>query len=273
MKSRALSVRAVLATTGLAILSGVVHAQERRAFDERGSVLFGMFITQPDTNARFDSSSGMGTDIDLEDDLGLDTSQSVARLSGYYWLGLKHRLDFSLFEFSRNATGEIDRTIEFGDESFAVDTVVNTTADVRIFKAAYTFVPIVRERGDFGITAGLYTAAIDLGLADVQSDTDESGDLTAPLPVIGVRGRFAISDRIALSGAIELFSIDTGDVGGRLSDGYVGVDYSFGNRIGVCLAYNLVSMNVDAEDADGFLGQLDWGYDGFMLYLKLDFGQ
>jgi hypothetical protein len=31
-------------------------------------------------------------------------------------------------------------------------------------------------------------------------------------------------------------------------------------------------MNIGAEDTSGFTGQLDWGYDGFLLYFKVDLG-
>jgi hypothetical protein len=274
MNTRALSFRAALVAMSAVLLSGPVDAQERRMLDERGSVLFGMFVTEPDTNARFDAASGSGTDVDLEDDLGFDSSKTVGRLSGYYWLNTRHRLDFSLFNYSRDAEKRIERTIDFGDETFEIDTVVTASADVSVFKAAYTFAPVVRERGDFGITAGLYTAKLDFTLASRQSASEETGDLTAPLPVFGVRGRFAISERVSLGGAVELFAIDTGEFGGRLSDSYLGVDYTFNDRVGVGVAYNLVSMAVDADESgDGFRGELDWGYDGYMLYVKFDFGR
>ena len=38
------------------------------------------------------------------------------------------------------------------------------------------------------------------------------------------------------------------------------------------LAYNRVSMNIGAEEDGGFNGRIDWGYDGFLLYFKVDLG-
>ncbi|HET8699929.1 MAG TPA: hypothetical protein VFO94_20770 [Gammaproteobacteria bacterium] len=247
-------------------------AQQREAHEERGALLLGAFVTEPDTSARLDSDTGLGTDIDLEQDLGLQTSRTVARLGGYYWFGLHHRADFSLFEFARDASKQIDKTIEYGDSVYTISTVVSTSSRVRVFEAAYTFAPVVRERGDFGITAGFYTAKVDLGLRNAASGTDESEGLTAPLPVIGVRGEYEITRRLALRGAVQLFSIDAGDTSGRLADTYLGVDYTFNDRIGVGVAYNKVAMNVDAQDDGGFRGALDWGYDGYMVYLKANFG-
>src|SRR6185503_12517852 len=61
---------------------------------ERASIVLGAFITDRQSNTRLDSDSGGdGTDIDMEDDLGLESSTNVARLGGYVWLGRRHRLD------------------------------------------------------------------------------------------------------------------------------------------------------------------------------------
>src|SRR5262249_3596784 len=54
---------------------------------ERASVYIGTFITDRNTSARVDSDSGSaGSDVDLENDLGLNSSTSVARAGGYVWL-------------------------------------------------------------------------------------------------------------------------------------------------------------------------------------------
>lgn len=261
----------------LAVYLGVsplpAAAQEEIAHPERASVLLGAFIAGPDTSARVDSVNGRGTDIDLENDLGLDTTKTVARLDGYYWFSLRHRLDVSLFEYSRDATKTIERTIDFGGRSFVLNRTLDASSDVSIFKVAYTFAPIVRSRGHFGISAGIYTASVELALRDRASGAEEAQDLTAPLPVIGFRGQYDVTDRISFRGSVELFSLDAGDADGRLSDTTIGADYGFNDRIGLGIAYNLVSVDIDAQETDGFIGEIDWGYDGILLYLKANFGQ
>ncbi len=261
---------AALVASGLYVqlLPATLQAQEDR---ERGSVSFGAFITDRQSSARLDSGQGAGTDIDLETDLGMESSSTVARLGGYYWVTPRQRLDFSVFDLSRTSTTPIDETIEFGDEIFNIDTVVASKSDLSIFKAAYTFAAINRERGYLGVTGGLYVANTRLTLSEASLGTAESEDLTAPLPVIGLRGEYEITDRITLRGAGEWFKIDTGDVSGRLRDIYVGADYGFSERMAVGLAYNDVSMSIGASESGGFEGTLDWGYDGFLLYFKLDF--
>ncbi|MGI9259304.1 MAG: hypothetical protein ACR2QQ_10740, partial [Gammaproteobacteria bacterium] len=141
-------------------------AAQAQADRERGSVAIGAFITDRRSSTRLDSDTGEGSDIDLETDLGLDRSSTVARISGYYWMTDRQRLDLSLFDLSRSSSKTIEETIEFGDEVFDIDTAVSSTSDLSIYKAAYTFAPWVRDQGYFGFTGGLYVARTSLTLSE-----------------------------------------------------------------------------------------------------------
>jgi len=263
-----------LLTLGVSVqlLPETATAQEPRQDRASASVILGAFITNHDTRTRVDFDQSQGTDLDLEGNLGLKNSTTVARLEGHYWLTRRQRLDFSLFDLSRDASTRINKTIEFGDETFVIDTVINTNSNLKILKTAYTFVPITRERGYLGLTGGLYTGFIKISLSEPITATIESEELTAPLPVIGLRGEYEINDRITLRGAAEWFRINAGKVDGRLRDFYLGVDYGFNERMAVGLAYNDVSMTINASKSGRYDGTLNWGYDGFLLYLKLEFG-
>jgi hypothetical protein len=271
----AIAVRAMGWAAGIGSLaaSTTLLAQEP-ADRERAAVSVGAFINRPATEARVEGDSGTGTDINLEDDLGLDASLTILRLDGHLWLSRRNRLDFSWFSYNRTGARTIDETINFGDHTYAINTVVNSRSDIDIAKAAYTFAPVIKDRGYVGLTAGLYVSQTKLSLSTAALGSAESEDLTAPLPVIGVRGQYAITDRIKLRGAVEVFGIDTGDVSGHLNDSYIAADYSFGNRFAVGLAYNNVAMNISADEGgSGFRGSLDWGYDGWLLYMNVDFGK
>lgn len=261
---------AIALVSAIAISSTAVAQNESRR--ERGSVLFGAFVTDRDTTTRLDSANGDGTDLDLEGDLGLESSMSVARIAGYYWLTPRHRLDAGYFDLSRSATKPIQETIHFGDRTFVIDTAIETENEVSIWKADYTFAALARERGFLGITGGLYVGEMTMTLSERQFGSSESEGFTAPLPVVGLRGDYAITDRFTLRGAAQWFALETDDVDGALRDIYFGADYGFGERMAVGLAYNRVAMGITADEPYGFQGRIDWGYEGLLLYFKLGFG-
>jgi hypothetical protein len=262
----------IFAALGVGLLPPLAASAQPKAGGERAGIIVGAFITDRQSSTRFDSDAGDGTDIDMEDDLGLESSTNVARLGGYVWLGKRSRLDGAYFDLSRSAAIPIQETIDFGDETFQINTVLNTESDLTIIKGDYTFAVLVKDRGYLGVTAGLYIAESSFALSQPTLGRAESESVTAPLPLFGVRGDYAINDRITLTGAAQWFGYSTEGFDGNLTDFYVGADYGFGKRMAVGLAYDRVSMNIGAEDTSGFSGQLDWGYDGFLLYFKVDLG-
>jgi len=186
---------------------------------ERGGLLFAAFDTGRNTDARFDSDSGAdtGTDIDLEDDLGLEQQMTVGRLSGYVWITRRHRIDFSLFDLSREASKTLDKDVVFGDEVFTIDTDVDTVNKLKIYKVDYTFVPLSRDRGFLGIVAGLYVARAGVSVSEAAQGTAESRALTAPLPVFGFAIGVAYNDV-----SMKVSAEERAGFHGRLDAGYAG---------------------------------------------------
>ena len=91
--------------------------------------------------------------------------------------------------------------------------------------------------------------------------------------MFGLRGDFAITDRIMLRGAAQIFGFEAEDAEGSFRDFYIGADYRFTDLFTVGLAYNDVQMDLRATEDRGFDAHLNWGYDGFLLYAKFDFGR
>lgn len=237
---------------------------------ERASVSFAAFVTDRQTDVRLDSSRGIGTDINMEDDLGFDPNLTVARIDGHYWFNKRHRFDGTYFDLNRTADHRINKTINFGDNTYTVNTQIHGEQDFSIFKLDYTYAFMAPERGFLGITGGLYVSKSSYSLSAGAANA-ESEDLTAPLPVIGLRGDYAVTDRITLGGAWEWFGFESDNVDGHLTDFYVGADYRITKRFAAGVAYNRVSTSIGARDQGGFEGRLAWSYDGLLVYAKLDF--
>ncbi len=164
---------------------------------DRFSVSLGAFITNRDTDTRLDSDTlGTGTEIDFEEDIGLDRSDSVFRVDGHYRFRQKHRANFSVFDLSRDSSAAVQRDIQYGDRVFLLDTVVNANFDLTIYKLAYTYSVMQRDNGYLGVTLGAYIADSKIGLAEQSLGQVEVREITAPLPVVGLRGEYEFTDRL-----------------------------------------------------------------------------
>ena len=239
---------------------------------ERFVISLGAFITDRDTSTRVDSNTlGRGTTVVLEDDLGLDSSQTVFRLDGHVRTAERHRINFSVFDLSRDSTRTIDQDIQFGDEVFSVNTSIDSNFDLDIYKIAYTYSVWRTEHGFLGVDAGIHVADLVETLSAPSAGQFQLKALTAPLPVIGIRGEYYFTPKLRLAGAAEYFALEYNDIKGRLADIYLGMDYKVMDKLGLGIAYNYVTVDIDAAKSE-LSGGLDWQYDGFLLYFRFAFG-
>ena len=263
--------RSCLATTLLVVLLAPMAAHAQTDLDDRFSISLGGFISDWGTKTRLDSDTlGLGTIIDFEDDLGLDASDTTFRVDGYFRFNDRHRLDFSVFDLSRDASKAIQEDIQFGDVTFVIDTVIDAKTDLSVYKLAYTYSFLRRDRGSLGASIGVYVADAKFNLSEQNLGQAEQRGITAPLPVFGLRGDYLLNDRFTLRGSAEFFALEYHDVDGSISDFFFSVDYQMTEHTALGLGYNYVSIDADASRSD-FSGSLDWRYDGALLFLKFDF--
>lgn len=252
------------------MLFAVPVVQAQSIDGDRFSISLGVFFTDRDTETALDGTTATGTPTDLESDLGLDSSDNVFRFDGYYRFNDRHRVDFSVFDLSRSSSKQIERDIQWRDTLYSINTVIDADFDLTIYKAAYTYSFRRREDSYLGATFGVYTADIKVGLSEQNLGQAEVGDITAPLPVIGLRGEYEFADKWKFRASGEFFFVEFDDIDGSLVDIYAGLDYSVTDRMSVGLGVNSVALDVDAAKTS-FQGSLDWKYTGGLLFLKFDF--
>ena len=262
-------------TAGVMVSTAAIIAlsipADAAAQDEKLSVSLGVFLTSRDSETRIDGQiPDSGTPVDLENDLGFDKSDTVFRVDGYYRFNDKHRIDASVFDLSRSASKQIEGEIDWNDTVYPIDTVVNASLDLSVYKLAYTWSFMRRDNGYLGVTGGLYVADIGTSLSAEANALSSSGGVTAPLPVFGLRGQYDISEKWSLRGSAEIFALEYNDYSGSLYDVYAGLDYQVSDHVAVGVGLNSVRIDVGVDKAN-LSGDLDWQYDGGLIFLKFDF--
>lgn len=261
--------KALLPLTLLLIPAASVAAPD--ADDPRFSLSVGAFITDRDSDASVNATNGdLGTEIDLEDDLGLKKSDTVFRLDGFYRFADKHRIDFSAFDLSRDASKQTEREFSWKDTIYVLNTEVQSDFDLSIYKIAYTWSFLKKERSFLAATAGLYVADIGTSLDAPLIGSREVGDATAPLPVVGLRGQYHFAERWALRANGEFFFLESGDFDGSLTDLFIGVEFDMSKKVDIGIGVNSVRLDVGV-DRDSLDGNFEWQYSGALAYLKFDF--
>ena len=252
-------------------VSGIAQDNADAESVDKWGFSVGAFITDQDMKTEFSVNFGeANVRVDFEEDLGLEDSQAVGRLAAFYEFNPRHRIEFDIFDLSQSATAFIEEEIRWRDTTFPINSEIHTSLDLSIYKIAYSYFPVQAERGKFGLTGGFYTADIALSLRMLPNDTEEVGAVTAPLPVLGFRGEYFLSDRWRLSGSVEWFGLEIDEYNGHLHDTLLGVDFRVTDHIALGLGYNRVDIDIDATDK-ALRSDLIWDYSGVIAYLRATF--
>lgn len=242
-------------------------------FTVRGGVLF----SEHGTVARVDSETlGIGTLVDLENDLGLARETRNARVDGHLRLGRRHQIRGGYIRLDRGASSQLQRQIQWGDEVFNIDTGVTSSVDLTLIPVNYRFALIKSDRIDLGLSAGVFAMFAKANLAAPAVSIDESEALDFPLPVFGGDVEIAVAPRLFLIAGGEYFGVSIQDVSGSWREFRGAIEYFPIPNVGIGAAYRYVRLEVDGTDAlgDSALGTeifFDYEVTGPQAYVALAF--
>ena len=232
------------------------------------NINIGAFITEYDGTGRVTSSStGLGTKISFEDDLGLEDSNSVVRLDTSFRISERHSVQFTYIDLTRDGDSVTDRPLIIDNTIYPVGSRLDSEFEYRVYKFAYTYSIWQTSGYDLGFTTGLHIFEVDLNIdSDVAEEEGDGG--TAPFPMFGLRGTWELAPRLFVRANIEYFKISEGDIDGSLTDYLLSVEYRFEKPWGVGIGFNHLDLDVEnTEERD----ELSYQYDGILLYANLRF--
>jgi hypothetical protein len=239
----------------------------------------GVFLQAFDTTLRVDNqSAGAGSDVDLENDLGLTEDQSVFWANLNWRFADRHRFGVSYFNFTRDATAEALEEIEIGDEIYPVGATLTTefSASIMPFYYAYSF--IKKDKHELAGSIGFHWFELSLDVKGSGSistvgdaDADFYASANAPLPLFGVRYDYYVNDRWTASIHGEYFALDLVDdeinFSGSLANIRLSTDYWFTNNFGIGAAINWFDLDAEVDD-DNWKGAVDYRYFGPQIYVQ-----
>jgi hypothetical protein len=248
---------------------------------EKFSLDLGYFIANTDTSIRL--GSGLGVSVDVEDLLGLDTTNSAFRVDASWRFtdNRRHRLDFQWFSFRRDGSRTIGEDIHYKDKDGIEQTIdagthVKSFFDFDIYEVAYSYSFFQDDRIDLAGSLGLYVMPIEFGLtATGLLNAGGSESFTAPLPTLGVRADFAITPKWFFRSGIKVFYLEIGEFSGSILEANAAIEYLPWKHLGFGLGLDSLNVQVEADGEDypgiDFKGEVDFQCTGLLLYAKLYF--
>ena len=243
---------------------------------EKFKLSIGGFFSTIDSQLKINSKTiGMGTDIDIESDLGFDEDVSLGRIEGYWRFAKKHRLFLGYYGFDRDAHHTLEKDIIINDKLFEVGASLYSNWEVDFVYAAYGYSFFQGEKWELSGTFGLYylnTVFTTSGAARIVGNpggitrerTEEAG-LDLPIPLFGLAAEYYITPKWRVAARVSYFTFSLDEWSGHVFDTSAYLEYLFHKNFGIGLGYLYFDTDVE-RDRDTRIINLDYQYSGVQLY-------
>jgi len=276
------AVALLLLLTSLQVLAqGSADWVAVKGMDERFRIDVGGFFQKFETTIRVDSpTTGLGTEVGLEDDLNLESNQANFRADGYWRLGRHSRLDFAYTAWNRKGGNEIDRDITIGDTTYHAGARVDSRLKVTLAELYYGYsfwnTPQFEAGLQLGFTA-LFNKALFEGTGTIsggggsvtETFSSEDRTVTAPVPAIGAQFRYTLSPGFLLSARVRGSGATIDNIKASSLQWRAALDYYPWKNVGFGAAYDY--MDITIEKQSDRTVELDYQYSGPMAYVSFVF--
>jgi hypothetical protein len=283
-KSTGIRIAAVLlllvATTGLS--AGELPGKHP-LLNKRFMIGGGGFFPDIDSKIRLDDDSlGIGTELDFEDQLGLEESKNTFWLTSRWRISRRNNLEFEWAQLNRDSfVAATTREYQIGESVLQAGGRIDSLFDIDLFRLTYGYSLIRNDEAELQLQAGVHIADLqaELGLAGAisingevftESVTQEGGEVTAPLPHLGGNFAFAFTEKLAVYLHVIGFALELDDIEGSIVEAGGTLQYNFTEAFGVGGGLRYFNVDVEARDED-LRGQFEFNYLGPVLYANFSF--
>lgn len=222
-----------------------------RVVEDRFRVEVSLLGASLDTKLRVDESLALpGTELDVEDDLGLDDSELMPQAELTLLPGDHHLIRLSGLSTRRSAQKVIEEEIFFDDEVYEPGERVDSELNLTLFGLTYGYRFLVRDRAELTATFGIQIASVEANAVVRSRVLREAESGVAPLPLLGVEGRYDFTDHWSMEGRLQYLAANIEDVDGSILDARVAVTWRMNPYLAFGLGYRSFSIDVDSQNED-----------------------
>lgn len=201
----------------------------------------------PDFSAdvRVDDEDIIGTTVDIDKDLGIDTDEGVVPIELVLHFGDLFRLWFGYTTLSMDGSSVINKEITFAGETFSLNADIDSKVELTGTEAGIEWDFLSSENYGFGPCISAIYFEGSAAVFDNLSLISAEGKLTTVVPAIGGFGRIGfLEQRLEISGRLMGFTLDND----TYIDGVAEAKYNVLKNFGIFAGYHY--MSVEVEDSD-----------------------
>jgi len=250
---------------------------------DRFNVDLGTFVVGSDLNGSLRGSANTNNqNIDFNKQFGTNADQTRWRADVLWRITQRQHLRFMYFSNDIKRTRTIDQDLAWGDYTFVAGGQVTAEQKFSVYELSYEFAFLRADNYEVVASGGIHyddltvtlsgnaTLTVDTPTGPVQQPTTfttKQSSVPVPLPVLGVRGDWAVSDHVYLDGSVQVFKLSYQGIDGNWSDLRAGAAWMFNHHFGLGIGYDRFATHIDLNKGS-FNGRLNVGYQGGLIYVK-----
>ena len=250
---------------------------------DRFNVDLGTFVVGSDLNGSLRGSANTNNqNIDFNKQFGTNADQTRWRADVLWRITQRQHLRFMYFSNDIKRTRTIDQDLAWGDYTFVAGGQVTAEQKFSVYELSYEFAFLRADNYEVVASGGIHyddltvtlsgnaTLTVDTPTGPVQQPTTfttKQSSVPVPLPVLGVRGDWAVSDHVYLDGSVQVFKLSYQGIDGNWSDLRAGAAWMFNHHFGIGIGYDRFATHIDLNKGS-FNGRLNVGYSGVLIYAR-----
>ena len=264
---KAIAAAGLVLVTQLALGASAVASHEAAFSNHFQLRLASFYVESADTDIAVFDDSGIGTIVNFADDLGGDETATIPRLDMHYRFSDRHRVDFANYRIERDGRKVLQIDIDWDDQNYSIGETIFTDFEYELVKIGYAFSFYHSPEAELGFTAGLNITSYKFEYELADGSQADSSDVSAPLPMFGLRMSYAITPKWSVHYLTETFFIEIGDeLEGSFFNYEFDLRYRAGKHLLLGLGFARLGIDLKAEDED-WSGSITDSHRGFLAYL------
>ena len=220
---------------------------------------------------------GIGTNVDLTNTLGVDSSTDAFRLDGLYRFNDRHAIGLSWYRVGLSGSKSLNEQIQINDQTIAAGASTTTSLNFNIWRLLYNYSFYRNDKVELGVSPGLYMMQTKFNFAaqgtitspttGTFSATSVNEQLTLPLPSIGLVANFNITPKLQFQSRYDFFYLTINDYTGSMFEFYAGLEYRLMKHFAMGAAFDRLTAELRGSGNQGF--NINFSYNLLYIYATL----
>lgn len=264
----------VLTFCMLCTVSAFSQAQERER-PNRFMISAGVFRPEINTELRLDDVvNGVSTQVNAEDDLGLNRDVDAYKLDAMFRMSRRLSLTGSWYKLDRSSDVELSRDIEFMDTVHTFGTQVTSKLNTTFTSVSLRYSILSRKNVEAGLSLGARWVTADVA-AVASSDgitVEHAFNGSAPAPLPGLFLSAHILPSLQLSYNFEYFRLDVKEISGQLQEHRLSLAFYPVRNVGAGVSWSDTRYSVNSIPfKDEFQANFNTQLTGFTFFVAARF--